>query len=224
MAINRYDASDMNKLKSSLDRITGEGKLFGSVSMENDVITCTDARNNEVFSITNNNGQYSYKVNTNNSGYISLGFESSSYPLTPMWMYEVGSGAAIHIKHQSGLGVIFITKVSVGESLVCVALPDLMAANLAPTGCKIGYVSNDPDDNCIRTVRGTTRSEGNHAHMTVIALTNPDTGNDVYAKNLYGIYTSQYNIPDGVFEIVANGQVMLTNGVLALADDSTTGS
>lgn len=221
MAITRYDANSLSKLKTCLEMFVGdEGgnyTLFKAVEFDDDnsptEIICTDFDDNTIFTVSLDNGKYAYTAYKTDQTSVSVNYSNSSSNLTPEYLYKVGYGAAIKLAHQSNMAVIFITKTSGG--VTCFALPYLYNSSTAPTGCKVAAYGDTSEDDGTRNIRPYgTRSEGNHAQLTPIVV----SSGGVCGVGLYGMYVCQFNIPDGSYEALANDTRMFTNCVVALLD------
>lgn len=226
MAITRYDANNLSKLKTCLELFVGDegdsSALFKSVVIDDDntptLLTCTDFDDNTIFTVSLSTSQYTYTAYKSDQASVSIDYSNSASSLTPEYLYKVGNGAAIKVAHNSKMAVIFITKTTSG--ITCFALPYLYnSASVAPTGCKVAFYGSDPSDDGVRNIRPyETRSEGNQAHLTPILMgTHNERG-----VNLYGMDMCQFNIPDGSYEILAGDVRMFTNCVVALADITET--
>lgn len=222
MAITRTDINgDITALKAALETLVPD--FFASVEFDDattpTAINCKDADSNTVFTVTKNSNGFSYNVFKDASTSISA--TSTDLYSQPLYFYKVGdNGAAIQCRRNSTL--IVIAKANTGATGF--ALPNGFSSSLAsnlttsPTGCW----GDDPVLTTSLTITTSTSGSqmtGNHTMFVQIPL-HGTYEQSIYLLKAFFLPMAQDGMRGEVQELSTDSGTYLTNGYVALLDDS----
>lgn len=222
MAITRTDINgDITALKVALETLVPD--FFASVEFDDTTtptaINCKDADNNTVFTVTKNSSGFSYNVFKDASTSVSA--TSTDTYSQPLYFYKVGdNGAAIQCRRNSALIVIAKTNTGVSGFALPNGFGSTLTANLATV--QIACLGDDPMLTSPLTITTSTSSSqmtGNHTMFVQIPM-HGTYEQSIYLLKAFFLPMAQDGMRGAVQELSTDSGTYLTNGYVALLDDS----
>lgn len=222
MAIVRTDINNsITALKVALETLVPD--FFASVEFDDTTtptaINCKDADNNTVFTVTKNSSGFSYNVFKDASTNISV--TSTDTYSQPLYFYKVGdNGAAIQCRRNSTLIVIAKTNTGVTGFALPNGFGSSIIVNLASS--QTGCWGDDPmltTSLMITTSTSGSQMTGNHTLFVPIPM-HGAYEQSIYLLKAFFIPMAQDGMRGVVQELSTDSGTYLTNGYVALLDDS----
>lgn len=221
MAITRTDINgDIAALKAALETLVPD--FFATVEFDNDTspttVICKDADGNTTFTVSGVSGSTTYAAYKNAT--TSASASSTDSNSSPLYFYKVGSNGAVIQCKRSGT-LIIIGKTNTG--VTGFALPNALGSNLIANLASATIACWGDDPALTGTIRIAEASgaqlNGNHTLFVPIPM------HGTYAENIYlpkafFLPMTQDGMRGVVQELTADEGTYLTNGYVALLDDS----
>lgn len=222
MAITRTDINgDITALKAALETLVPD--FFASVEYDDATtptgVICKDADGNTIFKAgkASSSNYFSYAAYKN----AETAQETSASGASPKYMYKVGGNGAV--LETTGPSFVIIAKTNIGTTGF--ALPDTMtvvssikkAANYH-TACW----GDDPaltDGLVFGTASDATANNGNHTLFVPIPM-HGTYSEQIYLPKAFFMPMAQNGMRGAVQELSTDSGTYLTNGYVALLDDS----
>ena len=219
MAITRTDIrGSLAALKSALES-TG---FFNSVTVDSEstptLVTCKDTDNNTLFTVGVASSAWTFTVYKDNE--TTVIFSGTVSTAEPVYLYTVGSDSAV-IQVPNNLFII-ISKTNTGG--IGFVAPAGYGGNINKGEVKVACWGDDTalSTNLIFTTSTTTNVMiGNHCQFVEIPMHGTYSAN-IYLPHAYYMPIAQLGMRGVVQEISGVHGTYLTNGYLAVLDDSGT--
>lgn len=214
MAITRTTINgDITALKNAL--LTLVPTFFASVELNTNTINCKDANGNTVFQYSNISNYRTWTAYRSASSYAFVQGQSSDYD--PKYFYTVGSnGAVIELGYRH---YIIIAKTH--DNKTGIIIPISVYTNGIQFTCyPVCWGDESPIDESYLTITGSAAPLiGNHCLFVPIPLIGTYADANYFPKAFF-MPMSQADMRGVSQQITGASGVYLTNGMVALLDDS----
>lgn len=219
MAITRFEINgDLIELKSALES-TG---LFETVDIDSSIsptlVTCKDGDNNTLFTVGTTSTAWTFTAYKDNETTVT--FTGTISTAAPVYLYTVGSdSAAIQIPNNL---FIIISKTNTGD--VGFVVPAGSGSNINKGEVKVACWGDDTALSTSLTFTTATTINvmiGNHCQFVEIPMHGTYSAN-IYLPHAYYMPIAQLGMRGVIQEITGVHGTYLTNGYLAVLDDSGT--
>lgn len=219
MAITRSEINgDLIELKSALES-TG---LFDTVDIDSSIsptlITCKDGDNNTLFTVETTSNAWTFSAYKDGTTAVST--QGTTSATAAVYFYNVGSDSAV-IQLPNNL-LIIISKTNTND--IGFAIPAAISSTANKGEVKVACWG---DDTALSTTLMFTTSAatnamiGNHCQFVEIPMHGTYSAN-IYLSHAYYMPIAQLGMRGVIQEITGVHGTYLTNGYLAVLDDSGT--
>lgn len=219
MAITRFEINgDLIELKSALES-TG---LFDTVDIDSSIsptlITCKDGDNNTLFTVGVTSNAWTFSVYKDETTVVST--QGTTSATAAVYFYNVGSDSAV-IQIPNSL-LIIISKTNTGA--IGFVIPSAISSTANKGEVKVACWGDDTALSTNLAFTSSTSSNvmtGNHCQFVEIPMHGTYSAN-IYLPHAYYMPIAQLGMRGVVQEITGVHGTYLTNGYLAVLDDSGT--
>lgn len=219
MAITRFEINgDLIELKSALES-TG---LFDTVDIDSGIsptlITCKDGDNNTLFTVETTSSAWTFSVYKDETTVVST--QGTPSATAAVYFYNVGSDSAV-IQMPNNL-LIIISKTN--TDAIGFVIPAAISSTSNKGEVKVACFGDDTalSTNLVFTSSTTSNvMTGNHCQFVEIPMHGTYSAN-IYLPHAYYMPIAQLGMRGVIQEITGVHGTYLTNGYLAVLDDSGT--